>query len=459
MEADWEGFDLCEEIGGGNFYYELPGERNSVDDGQLKIVTDSVLAVDALDKKEDLKILVVGCSSEGGCLSGLAYEVISTMVEKSTFDMYDPYTVNVSYKIESNTFKHFQGEYRYQNVEKYDLVLDDAWQAGKRHNDIDENENVFNAKNYSVKKLPWDEERGENKYKQVFKTETHEERSVSRAVKYEYRSIEKAGDCAACVELKYLLKKDYSNSFWKMYLSSHKRNCKTGEYRIFDSGSDISMHFREVEEIPEPLKIKMRRLAWDLDMEKLVVVGDNNANLKGSIVLVSDERFLTMRVLKCCPLIIMVRKGKILVIGDLKKFGLQEKKEGENYIMSKAVEPMMQSAQFRLPKNVEKKVVEEKEEEEEDETTLQSFKGRIIGDKVTNVGIRNYVKVIADASKLEGLVYNIGREVEFIITGTKKQVNLFKETLFVINKPKCKMKNVVYTQISYVKYKGFLVRK
>jgi len=130
-------------IGGGNFYYELPGERNSVDDGQLKIVTDSVLAVDALDKKEDLKILVVGCSSEGGCLSGLAYEVISTMVEKSTFDMYDPYTVNVSYKIESNTFKHFQGEYRYQNVEKYDLVLDDAWQAGKRHNDIDENENVF----------------------------------------------------------------------------------------------------------------------------------------------------------------------------------------------------------------------------------------------------------------------------------------------------------------------------
>jgi len=89
-EADYESFQNLEEMGGCDFDFELPPSRCLIQDGQMKIVIDAVLAVDSMDKKNDIKIDVSGSAGDSGYLCGMAYEVIGSMVTNSVISLYDP---------------------------------------------------------------------------------------------------------------------------------------------------------------------------------------------------------------------------------------------------------------------------------------------------------------------------------------------------------------------------------
>jgi len=191
----------------------LYGQRSSIVDGQLKIVVDAVLAVDALVVKDSVKILAIGSSSPGGMVSGIAYDVIPYMVTNSSFRLYDPNTINCRYTIDTNSFEHRAVKFPYTTVDGYDLVLDDVWIEGVHRETYDPDFIVSSAPNYSYKKFPFEKGKG-NSYYQVFKTGGFELRSVSRdTTQIEYRNLP-IGGCPACIELKYCLKGNYSSEFF-----------------------------------------------------------------------------------------------------------------------------------------------------------------------------------------------------------------------------------------------------
>jgi len=131
----------------------LYGQRSSIVDGQLKIVVDAVLAVDALVVKDSVKILAIGSSSPGGMVSGIAYDVIPYMVTNSSFRLYDPNTINCRYTIDTNSFEHRAVKFPYTTVDGYDLVLDDVWIEGVHRETYDPDFIVSSAPNYSYKKI------------------------------------------------------------------------------------------------------------------------------------------------------------------------------------------------------------------------------------------------------------------------------------------------------------------
>jgi len=263
-------------------------------DGQLKITVDCVLALDAINKREGLKILVIGASSPLGALSGCAYEAMASMVTRSEFHLYDPYTVNCSYEIDSNRFSHFRAKFDYSNVHGFDLVCDDAWVQDQDHDMFDPDGIVYSAPNYTVKHFPWEQNGVGNVYYQAFKTNGFESRIVSRKIDFDYRYLP-LGHCSGCVELKYLLKQDYGSEFYKRFMSFHSLNCLTGERHTIGDNTDLGLDMLPLDVSPSEVYIKtFYRLAWDVDVSRdLRVLPMNYSAIRGSRVLVSHERCLT----------------------------------------------------------------------------------------------------------------------------------------------------------------------
>jgi len=191
--------------------------RKKSTDGQMKIMVDAVLAVDAIDEKYDLKILIVGSSHEPTVVPRSAYGVLPYMVTNSTIDMYDPLEEEGSDVVNSNVVNRFRKAYDYSTLEQYDLVIDDAWSGGEPT--FPEKKISLLKKNFSIKSNR--EIVGYNHYYQV--SYTHNEvRVISRTDLVDYNSNDRLGSCSFCSELRYRLKDHYSDRFYQEIFDNHK---------------------------------------------------------------------------------------------------------------------------------------------------------------------------------------------------------------------------------------------
>jgi len=210
-----------------------PPCRERVEDGQLKIMTTVVLAVDDVKFVDGDNILVIGSSSPEGAFSGMSYQIISEMVNKEIIvDLYDPHDVDISYKVGTVTYNHHRSEKVIckDDVIKYKLLLDDAWVPG-RARDWDPDALFFHFKHFSVKSFPGDGLFNHLIYQQAFLTLNRERRCTNHRLKYHYRENAWLGECGGCLELKHMLRGEYKKSFYVAFMEMHERNCITRKKR------------------------------------------------------------------------------------------------------------------------------------------------------------------------------------------------------------------------------------
>jgi len=313
-------FDIFSRIRETGFFridYELPGSRETVLDGQLKIVTDAILCANNIVDRTNCKILVVG-SSSAGYHSGLAYDILDHLFNKSVFELYDPEGVSIEYVTDSNEYRHYAEKFDYdKDLSDYDMILDDAWD-GNPHESRDPDWKIRRGV-YSIKVFPTDKVSG-RVYNQLFKTENMECRLVSHLPDYNYRHLRGLGSCSACVELKYCLQGDFSREFVEEFMSCHRINCRTGEYRSFFVGEeDIKLKFTVMEDLPESYMSEMYRLGWDSLLPQIMRSVPINRNLlKGADILVSDDSVLVNFVMKYARSIVKEDCGKFYYLGENK---------------------------------------------------------------------------------------------------------------------------------------------
>jgi len=317
---DFRTFDSLVDIGGAGFMLEVPPSRETIRDGQLKIVMDAVFAVDALSRKDGLRILVIGSSSPG--VSGLAYNLIGHMITNSEIFLYDPVNVKTVFSFNTNVYHYIDEPYGYdEDCSIYDLVLDDSWVEHSTRAERDPFGRVYSCSNYSIKCFPSEDLPVDvNRYYQAFKTDSHEFRAVSRSIVYDFKSIP-VGHCSACTELRYLLKDSYCMDFYLQFVSYHKVNCMTGEYR-----DDIDPHafdygFVKVNNVTEDFIDQCFKLPWDSGISGSVIPM-NQHMISGAVIKISSERFLTNFVFRHALAILKIENGAMHFCGDPVKYGL-----------------------------------------------------------------------------------------------------------------------------------------
>jgi len=188
--------------------------------GQLKILIDIVKAVDDISFDDGDRILVVGSAAEGGHFSGIMYEVIAYMEKKKQIfiDLYDPEDVDVMYTIGTVTYKHHKKKFFYsEEVLKYRLVLDDVWVADVDTRVWDPLSLIFQVRNFSCKWFEWYGQPRSSVDYQIASTDTSEVRVTSRRNHFFFQNHTMLGNCVACRELKYCLKKQYSVEFYDFF--------------------------------------------------------------------------------------------------------------------------------------------------------------------------------------------------------------------------------------------------
>jgi len=320
-QADYELFSRVRRTGFFSIDYEIPGSREAIVDGQLKIVTDAILCASNIVNRRCCRILVVG-SSSAGYHSGLAYDILDHMFDSSVFELYDPEGVTIEYATDRNIYKHYAGIFDYSvSMEDYDMILDDAWD-GRLHVDRDPGWRVKQGREYSIKTFPTDIVEGKI-YHQLFKTNKMEVRLVSNVPEYDYRYVRGLGTCPACVELKYCMKGDYTPEFIEEFMSCHRINCRTGEYRSFFVGEeDVKLRFMILQDFPEGYKSKMYCLGWDYKLAQVMKsVPVNKQLLAGADILISEDSMLVNIVVKYARCVIKEESGSYYVLGkNLPKF-------------------------------------------------------------------------------------------------------------------------------------------
>lgn len=214
---------------------DVLASRNNFEDGQLKIVLETILTIDDMVVKEgcsDKSVLVIGSSSEGGVASGYAYEALPLMLRNSDVDLYDIHNNEGKVSINGVCMNYFKKNKVVSKDDpyKYNLILDDAWEDPMKRT-WDRNCLSFKFPHFSIK---WFEHNpdmpqlpgGLQKYYQVFKTGVAECRIVSRlANDFNYRNIPLLGNCPGCRELKFRLRGSYDDSLYKWFMMCHKVHC------------------------------------------------------------------------------------------------------------------------------------------------------------------------------------------------------------------------------------------
>jgi hypothetical protein len=199
-------------------------------DGQLKIAVDAILAVDALDSVEDVKILIVGSSHQPLFKPRSSYASLPHMLTgDSQIDMFDPYEEEGSEKIGRTIVNRIRDIYTYATQAEYDLVIDDAYSYGESANQS----KLSELENFSVKSFS--ESTEFNNYFQVSHTSRSEVRVVSRSVIPDYYPNDRLGDCAFCRELKFYLRgRVYSDEvYYQFYLNHPFDQCRSRGYIKF----------------------------------------------------------------------------------------------------------------------------------------------------------------------------------------------------------------------------------
>jgi len=212
--------------------------RETVDDGQLKIAVDVVLAFEEAlaGPEETLRVLALGTSAPEGHRGGTAYELVPIMAadwkKDVIMDMYDPNEIEGEYNTDRVHISKFREAYQLteRDLENYDLLLDDVytgydssvvfydreWDPGAVYQRF----KYFSIKGFEGSVIP------RYKYRQVAKTNSLEFRSCSRRTKVRYSGEHRLlGSCAFCRELKYVLKFKYSRQFYRHFMKLHKYPC------------------------------------------------------------------------------------------------------------------------------------------------------------------------------------------------------------------------------------------
>jgi len=225
------------------------------EDGQLKIMTDLVIAIDHMVSRTQqslYNILVVGSSAQSG-RSSTAYGIIPYMKIPANIkiELYDPYNREMMYKehvVVDNVgyvieYIYHRSEYVYsKEVENYDMVLDDAYvmTEGVMHSHratIDPERYYTKAADYSIKRLPGDaayfsEDVESYEYAQALRTVASETRMTRYPRLYRPFVDIGLGLCTACIELGYMLRRSYGLDFVKYFLQHHKRPCQQ-KYAVY----------------------------------------------------------------------------------------------------------------------------------------------------------------------------------------------------------------------------------
>lgn len=237
IEADYK-LNLNREV-------EIIPARKSAVGGQEKIMVDAVLTIDALKVFDKLKICIVGSSHDSRISTRSAYYPLFYMVTNSEFYLYDMLEEEGTDIINTNKIHRYRKPYMYEDMTKYDVFLDDAYIQGRTAI-----ESIVKAKvtlgfpiwtlypqHYSIKIFSNSVEG--NYYHQVVETVSGEMRLVSRVITPNFKQRLKLGRCPFCRELKYFLKRNYSDEFYERILQNHrdhKKDCYPSEwyYKRFD---------------------------------------------------------------------------------------------------------------------------------------------------------------------------------------------------------------------------------
>lgn len=224
----------------------------TITDGQLKIATDMLIAIDHMherEQKDKYLIIVVGSTSQSG-VSSMAYELIPFMQLSADIEirLYDPYEITSERTTEYKchrinrkrhvTYKRIRGYYEYDQT--CDLMLDDAYVIGSSINHaqrerLDPKRTYRLMNDYSIKWLPVDNDyfvaTGVHSYEQAFITKMGERRATKFPRIYgKYRNFP-LGKCTGCIELNYMLYGEYPDRLFFEYLRMHKENCSVIGYR------------------------------------------------------------------------------------------------------------------------------------------------------------------------------------------------------------------------------------
>jgi len=273
-----KGFDVL-------YDYVLPSPRFSTDDGQLKILTDVILAVDTLNSLRKLEenvnpvsVLVAGSAAPLDVSAGESYQIIPHMIPVSSMELYDPNEFCMDYTVEglvSSRVIHHSSFHEYKK-QYYDLILDDVYSdvpSKNLHNvrDFFQIRKDF-CRVFSAKMFPNRHgiEFGSTYY-QVCRTSGNELRWVSHARRPRFFPNERLGTCYFCNELKFYLKNDYDDSVFNFFMRMHKKNCVTGEYRkLISVYKEIDLEFDDVSSPTCTFLKDVYRFPWDRKLEALV---------------------------------------------------------------------------------------------------------------------------------------------------------------------------------------------
>lgn len=440
-----------------NLHYELPAPRSSLEDGQLKIATDLILAVDALEDTDGVSMLVVGSSSWGLGVSGLAYEMLDILLTNSTIDLYDPYNISGSHVRNSNTYNVHQDYFTYDAEKKYDLILDDSWVEGQSLKDRDKLGYVFQS-NFSVKKFPWEDDRGKKIYYQCFSTDGREERLVSRSINYNYRSIEGLGTCGACKELRFLLTKEYPSVLYDKFMSYHRFNCITKRERTLDNAEYTHSYQECAGDIPPSFV-----LAWDFKLEG-ENLPNNLHNIRNAVVQVSCPEVCPKYIYDNASLVFYLRDSIIMAHGDFERYGL---------IVSKPrldVKTISEVSYGKYRNNMfhrKKKKYWEKINNGEDGLKTDFLKRDVViktwhivvTGRVTGVGFRNRFLSYAKDNGLEGCIKNIDTSVDIFLNCSTSQLEAVEYFIKYGGSNLSQVMNIEVNPVSYVRYSGFSIQQ
>jgi len=359
-------------------------------------------------------------------MSGYAYEALQYMVERSEIHMYDVFTEKGMYKIDSNSYYHYNEYYDFKRND-YDLVLSDAWFESKYHVDLDPDK-VCQKNHYSIKKFPEENIDTGNIYYQVFKTEGFEERHVSREIYYNYRSQESLGVCVGCKELKYLLKHAYPRELFRLYMDTHKINCVDMEPRQLAS-EQVRYKFTK-QELSENDRRESRSLPWDFLIEGLPHMVFNYSAMRNTVLRVSSPSVCPSSIYVNVRMIYFEMDGSFFCHGEvdggkLKKYSTQVKVISQ-YMQEKNVQ---QSIKEKIKQPVKVNRSEE----------ISNYSFEVYG-KVTGVGCRRVVKAYCDANSIKGEIFNVADDhVRIRVIATEQQATDLGYFLRVPNKVKMKV--------------------